>query len=155
MKNSIIIGFLIALHATTVLSQDNSKLKKQVVFVCEHGGARSTIASLYFNRMAKDRNLPYESIFRGITPDSSLSEKTKKGLTADGFDTKLLRPVMLDSSDITARTILISLDCKLAYYRPNQEWTGIPAISKDYDEARDEIVKKLTVLINDLQQKNK
>jgi len=53
--------------------------KTTVIFVCEHGGARSTIASLYFNKMALDNHLPYQAIFRGLTPDPIITQETEKG----------------------------------------------------------------------------
>jgi hypothetical protein len=39
-----------------------------VIFVCEHGAAKSVIATAYFNKMAADRHLPYRAAFRGVNP---------------------------------------------------------------------------------------
>jgi arsenate reductase (thioredoxin) len=156
MKAIITIGAivsLVVLPATITFCQPIAKSKTRVVFVCEHGGARSTIASLYFNKMAKENNLPYESVFRAIVPDSTISPETKKGLLADGFDSEQLVPAALTSNDIT-NAILISIDCRVTSSQPDQEWTGIPAIRQDYKLARNEIVRKLTGLINELKKKN-
>ena len=103
--------FLWAMSLSTIgLSQNEQKTT--IVFVCEHGAARSTIASLYFNKMARERHLQYHSVFQALTPDSTISQGTKKGLTADGFETTTLTPVALNTKDIGPYTLLISLDCK-------------------------------------------
>ncbi len=81
MKNKFEIGaflFLCILFIPmSALTQDEKKTT--IVFVCEHGGARSTIASLYFNKMAAYNHLPYRSIFRGLTPDPVITKETKEG----------------------------------------------------------------------------
>lgn len=147
-----LLFFRILFLSANGLSQ--SKQTATIVFVCEHGGARSAIASVYFNKMAKEQNLQYRSIFRGITPDSTISQATRRGLDADGFETAALSPVALTSNDIGPSTLLISLDCKPpTSYHTTKEWSGIPAISTDYAVARDEIVKHLNQLIGELKTK--
>ncbi|MGH9334858.1 MAG: hypothetical protein ACRD21_14045, partial [Vicinamibacteria bacterium] len=42
---------------------------RTVVFVCEHGAAKSVIAAAHFNRLAKERELPFRAISRGTVPD--------------------------------------------------------------------------------------
>ena len=39
-----------------------------VVFVCEHGAAKSVVATAYFNKLAAERNLPFRATFRGTVP---------------------------------------------------------------------------------------
>ncbi len=125
--------------------------KKTIVFVCEHGGARSTIASLYFNKMAKENHLHYRSVFRALSPDSTISNETKNGLIKDGFETDVLFPVGLSAGDVHSSAMLISLDCKVpSSYHTDKTWNGIPAISEDYMAARNTIVKHLNELITEL-----
>src|SRR5882672_9870075 len=104
MKSILFLSIILAFNC-------RAQEKTIIVFVCEHGGARSTIASVYFNKMAKDYHLPYQSIFRGLTADSSITKETKKGLTEDGFATSGLSPVTLFEKDVTPNVLLISLDC--------------------------------------------
>ncbi len=128
--------------------------KTTVIFVCEHGGARSTIASLYFNKMALDNHLPYQAIFRGLTPDPIITQETEKGLIKDGFETASLSPIALSAKDITPNTLLISLDCTpSSSYQTYHAWGGIPAISEDYNAARNAIVKLLNELVIELKNK--
>ena len=128
--------------------------KTTVIFVCEHGGARSTIASLYFNKMALDNHLPYRSIFRGLTPDPVITKETKEGLIKDGFETTSLSPVALTTKDVTSNALVISLDCVApTTYQTYHTWNGIPAISENYDAARNAIVKLLNELVIELKNK--
>ena len=38
-----------------------------VIFVCEHGAAKSVIATACFNKLSAERGLPYRGTFRGTT----------------------------------------------------------------------------------------
>lgn len=144
---------LLLISATSVLSQD--KNKTTIIFVCEHGGARSAIASLYFNKMVRDHHLPYRSAFRGLTPDSVITKETRGGLMKDGFETASLTPIALSMQDVNTNTLLISLDCTIPTSYPRfRAWTGIPAISSDYELARREIVSHLDQLIVELKKRD-
>lgn len=152
MKNFMLEIFSILLFSTTIFAQGSEKTT--IVFVCEHGGARSTIASVYFNKMADDNHLSYRSIFRALTPDTAISKETRNGLIEDGFETRSLVPVALTPKDIGNNAMLISLDCTVpSYYNTDKSWNGIPAISNDYRTARDVLVKKLQELISELKNK--
>ncbi len=153
MKTKFKMSWLLFLgilsSSLTSWAQENKKTT--IVFVCEHGGARSTIASLYFNKMAKENHLQYQSVFRALSPDSTISKETKNGLIKDGFETTELFPVGLTAGDVHSSAILISLDCKVpSSYHTDKAWNGIPAISEDYGVARKAIVKHLNELITEL-----
>jgi arsenate reductase len=144
--------FGILFFATSTYAQGNEQ--KTIVFVCEHGGARSTIASVYFNKMARENHRSYHSVFRALTPDSAISKETKNGLIKDGFETASLVPVALTLKDVGNDVMLISLDCTMpSSYHADKSWNGIPAISNDYQAARNTIVKMLEELISELKSK--
>jgi hypothetical protein len=50
-----------------------SSAQLAIVFVCEHGAAKSVIATEYFNKLARERGLPYRPTFRGIDRQAELS----------------------------------------------------------------------------------
>ena len=54
--------------------------KQTVVFVCEHGAAKSVLAAAYFNRFAAQMGLDMQAVARGTKPDQELSPQTVKGL---------------------------------------------------------------------------
>src|SRR3569623_1908838 len=63
-----------------------------VIFVCEHGAAKSVIASEYFNKLAAERGLAVRSVARGADPQAALSVSAVKGLQADGLPPQLAAP---------------------------------------------------------------
>ena len=70
-----------------------------VVFVCEHGAAKSVIAAAYFNKLAGETGLRVRAIARGTNPDPQLSPITIAGLHADGPPTHSLRNCPLPTSN--------------------------------------------------------
>src|SRR6185436_6176974 len=60
-------------------------VSQTVVFVCEHGAAKSVIATAYFNKLAAERGLPYRATFRGTSPQEALSVRAVAGLKEDGI----------------------------------------------------------------------
>ena len=129
----------------------------EILFVCEHGAARSTIATAYFNKMAEEQGLNYRAVFRGTNPDSILMPVTIKGLTEDGFDISNWTPKLVSPTDINSASEIVTFDCNIpavdSSSKPLVKWNGIPPVSKDYKLARDQIVAKVQELIDDLAKK--
>src|SRR5690242_15420164 len=48
-----------------------------ILFVCEHGSAKSVIAAAHFKRLAEQRGLPHRAIARGINPDPEIPESSQ------------------------------------------------------------------------------
>jgi protein-tyrosine-phosphatase len=149
--------FSVAVLLNSAVAQEAHKelpSTRTVLFVCEHGAARSTIASAYFNKLAQHMKLKYQSVFRGTDPDSAITAATKRGLAEDGFDTEDLKPQLVVQRDIEGALQIVTFDCTLpnpdSLSTPLQRWDGIPPISKNYQVARDEIVKRVRALIAEL-----
>jgi arsenate reductase (thioredoxin) len=154
--------FLLIIISSVIQAQTKNikaKEKSTILFVCEHGAARSTIAALYFNKIAKEKRLNYTAVFRGTDPDTLLTPGTKKGLAEDGFDVSSLKPLLVTSSDINNAFRVVTFDCMLpekdSTPQTVAQWNGIPPISKDYKIARDQIVEKVEALISELPKKPK
>lgn len=127
--------------------------RKMILFVCEHGAARSAIAAAYFNKMAKERGLNYEAQFKGTDPQDSLTTGTRLGLAQDGFDVSKFKPALVTGLDVSNADRVITFDCQLpsgAHPKDVAQWDGIPPISKDYEAARDQIVSKINELLKQL-----
>src|SRR5262245_29533525 len=75
-----------------------------VIFVCEHGAAKSVIATAYFNKLAVDRGLPYRATFRGTSPPDDLSTRAIAGLRADGIVIPDGKPSAIASDDVERAT---------------------------------------------------
>jgi arsenate reductase (thioredoxin) len=138
-------------------SKPGSSATNTILFVCEHGAARSTIAAAYFNKLAKENGLNYEAIFRGTDPDSTLLTGAKQGLTRDGFDIEGWRPLPVTPENARKATVIITFDCKLPVdslpESSIQQWNGIPPISKDYEIAKNQILERVILLIRSLTKK--
>ena len=131
----------------------------EILFVCEHGAARSTIAAAYFNRLAEEQGLNYRAIFRATNPDSILMPAAIRGLTEDGFEISNWIPKLVSQTDINNASEIVTFDCHIpaadSSPKPRVNWNGIPPVSKDYNLARDQIVEKVQELIDDLAKKQK
>ena len=73
-----------------------------VVFVCEHGSAKSLVAASLFERMARERGVEARAISRGTAPDASVPPAVVEALRADGFDVAAFRPQALTGADVAA-----------------------------------------------------
>ena len=117
-----------------------------ILFVCEHGAAKSIIAAVYFNKLAKQTNSNVRAIARGTNPDSVLSPQTVAGLHADGLTPSESFPQKLSPEDMEYAQQIISF-CKLPQeYQNNievEQWDDVPPVSENYELARNAIVKRV------------
>ena len=124
-----------------------------IIFVCEHGAAKSILAAAHFNKMAREKNLRLTAIARGTHPDTELSVQTVDGLRAEGLIPTESTPVKLDGKELEFAQHVVSF-CALPeeYHRKGkvEYWKDVPAVSEDYEKARDAIVEHLKVLLHHL-----
>lgn len=121
-----------------------------IIFVCEHGAAKSVIAAAYFNKLAEERNSVVRAIARGTHPDSELSPKAMAGLHEDGLTPAESAPQKLSLADVESAQQIIAF-CELpAEYQSKasvEPWDGVPPVTEDYKRARDEIVERINQLL--------
>jgi protein-tyrosine-phosphatase len=124
-----------------------------IIFVCEHGAAKSIIAAAYFNQLAHQKSLHFKAVARGTNPDPELSLQTIQGLSKDGLISAESIPQQLLSDDIQSVERIISF-CELPVeYREKaivEDWNDVPPVSEDYDKARDAILEHIRDLINNI-----
>lgn len=125
-----------------------------VVFVCEHGAAKSIIAATYFNKLASQKNLDIHAVARATHPDEELSLKTITGLRTDGLTPSEATPQQLSRADIDSGQQIITF-CELPEEYQNKAtieyWERVPPVSENYEIARDEIIRRLHQLMNNMQ----
>ena len=126
---------------------------KIVIFVCEHGAAKSVIAATYLNKFAQEKGLRIQVLARGTSPDAGLSGYAVAGLLADGLIPNLFIPQKLSAEEVEAADRVIAF-CDLTDVDPVKNnieyWDSVPAVSEDYAKARDIIVAKVRAVIKDL-----
>ena len=121
-----------------------------IIFVCEHGAAKSIIAAAYFNKFAREKNLRFHAIARGTHPDSELSPITVAGLHDDGLTPNESVPQKLSLEETESAQQLIAF-CELPdEFQRNkniEQWNDVPPVSENYEKARDMIVAKLKAMM--------
>ncbi len=124
-----------------------------IVFVCEHGAAKSILAAAYFNRFAKARGLNLQAVARGTNPAGELSPQVIKGLLRDGLPPTEPTPQKLTPADMQSAQRLITF-CELPVEYQQQDiverWDDIPPVSQNYETARAAIVKRLNYFVNQI-----
>src|SRR5262245_18206237 len=60
--------------------------EKILIFVCQHGVVNSQMAAAYFNKVAKERGLPFTAVSRGIDLYRSIPVSIQDGLALDGLE---------------------------------------------------------------------
>ena len=127
-----------------------------VVFVCEHGAAKSVIATAYFNKLARERGLPYRATFRGTDPQAELSVSALKGLREDGIEIPDGTPSIIAPADVERATHVFAIGCTLPSSATASgkaaNWSDVPE-GEGYARTRDAIVKHVTALLDELQHK--
>jgi hypothetical protein len=153
MKNSIkLLALVVALqwgHPASAAG-DATSSKKTVVFVCLYGSGKSEVAAAHFNRMARERGLPYTAISRGIEPDPSIPVTVREGLRLDGLAPLDEVPRQLAASEAESAIEVVAFDAvpeELRGVAQVNYWPGFPKASKNYDAARDAILRRLEDLV--------
>jgi arsenate reductase len=150
---SIILSALI--FPGTMLSDSAKAVNKStVVFVCEHGSAKSVVAAAYFNHIAQQQALNLHAISRGTTPDLQTSPAVVEGLRKDQIGSPHAKPMKLTSAEASSALKVVTF-CELSHEikTENIEHWEVPPISEDYSKSRDAIVKKVQELIQRLRNK--
>jgi len=146
------LTYLITLTAMWAL-QTSARPAPAVVFVCEHGAAKSVIATAYFNKLAADRRLPFRATFRGTSPQDALSVRVVEGLKADGVAVPAGKPAAISDADVAAATHIFAIGCTLpdAARRSGKsaDWSDVPD-DRGYGPMRDAIVRHVEQLLADL-----
>ena len=122
-----------------------------VVFVCEHGAAKSVLAAAYFNQFAKGMGTNLRAVARGTNPDSELSPQTIKGLSDDGLTPSELVPQKLTEIEIqSAQRVVTFCELPVEYHGQTiiERWDDIPPVSQNYEQARDTIVARIHQMLD-------
>lgn len=152
MSKSLSLIFTTLMIGTTILLGQTQPQK--VVFVCEHGAAKSIIAKAEFERIAKEKGLSFEVVSRGTTPDAEIASGVRKNLLAEGTDLGLAKPLKISAKDLEGAVAVITFGPDLAEWMPRGaktlDWSATPSPGKDYKEARDYIRKQIEGLVGEI-----
>lgn len=124
-----------------------------IVFVCEHGAAKSVIATAFFNQLASERGLPHRATTRGTDLDPVFAPKVIAGLTTQGVTPPTGLPQILTANDLTGAQRLITFDVNPPVGLPaihRTEWNGTPSPSVNFEAASKDIEQRVRKLIDEL-----
>jgi protein-tyrosine-phosphatase len=144
---------LSALALVLALYQPQTGPSPAVVFDCEHGAAKSLIATAYFNELAAERGLKARATFRGVDPQDDLSVRAIAGLQADGLEVPDGRPTAIGAADVAGATHIFAIGCTLPTMATAtgkaQSWDDVPD-EQGYAPMRDAIVRHVKALLDGL-----
>jgi arsenate reductase (thioredoxin) len=126
----------------------------RVLFVCLHGAAKSVIAAEYLRLLAARRGIRIETSAAGVEPDVEIPPTVVSSLLAEGVDVRGRQPIAVQREMLERADRVVSFGCDLSDVAPGgavvTEWMDVPAVSDGYITARDEIVRRVTLLLDDL-----
>jgi protein-tyrosine-phosphatase len=131
---------------------------KTIVFVCLHGSVKSQMAAAHFNRIARERGLPYTAISRGISTDASIPTRIRDGLNLDGLAPLDDVPQPLVPTEAEHAIEVVAFDAVPGDRRgvaAVNYWSDVPPATKNYDAARDAIVRHIENLIPALERRGR
>lgn len=120
-----------------------------VLFVCEHGSAKSVVAAAHFNRIAAERGLPFRAISRGTAPDPEMAPAAVKGLLGDGLKPADPAPAKLTQADLDSAVRVVTfcdLPPDLEAATSVQRWE-VPPVSTEYARSRDAMLERMEPLL--------
>ena len=134
---------------TTAPRAEEAAAEKTVVFVCLHGVVNSQMAAAYFNKVARERGLPYTAVSRGIDMYWTIPVRIQDGLALDGLEPANV-PNALNANEASHASRVLAFDPIPAERRGDADvtyWPGVPLGIQDYEGARDEIARRVDALI--------
>jgi len=122
-----------------------------IVFVCEHGAAKSVIAAAYFNKLAREENLSLHAIARGTHPDQEFSPIAVAGLHEDQLTPTETVPQKLSLDDLETAERIVSFCALPSEFQQKvkiEQWNDIPPVGENYERARNAIIQRIQKLLN-------
>ncbi len=159
----LFLATVLTFNACTNMQEQNAKQMKEaenqkpiVLFVCEHGSAKSVVAAAHFNKLARERNLNVRAISRGTNPDEEMPLKITQGLETEGLTAGEPKPKMLSKDDVAGASRVVTF-CDLPegfnQLAPVEQWNDVPPISEDYEKSRDVMLVHINQLLDDIKSK--
>lgn len=150
------LAILLSSSSANAQNEGDKEKREQIpviVFVCEHGAAKSIVAAAHFNKLAGERGLNFRAIARGTNPDNEVAPKVVEWLRADGLVSGESAPKKISAEDLAGAVRVITFCALPDDYAAGvkvDSWDGVPSMSEDYDKARDWLVDRINGLLKEL-----
>lgn len=148
--------FAVSIYGQTQDAGNKTEQASVIIFVCEHGAAKSILSAAIFNKLAGERGLKIRAIARGTNPDPEISPKVAAGLQDDRLASSESAPKKISKADLVGARRVITF-CALPDDYPGsiqvENWDAfLPAID-DYGKARDKLAERIGRLLEELKSK--
>ena len=122
---------------------------KEILFLCQHGGAKSVIAVSHFNRLAAERGLPFVAAAAAAEdPYEAVPAPVADHLQRDGFDVRAFKPHQVTPDQIGAAARVVTIGCSVPGV--HERWDDVPAASEDLEGSVAAIRRHVEALAEDL-----
>ena len=135
-----------------LMTAPEAKPAGTILFVCEHGSAKSVVAAAHFNQIAASRGLPFRAISRGTVPDAEMAPAAVEGLLGDGLKPDEPAPTKLEQRDLDDAVRVVTfcaLPPELQARSPTEQWE-VPPVSTEYAASREAMLVKIERLLLEL-----
>lgn len=154
----VIVGLLSVLGSAQGTAPQSPMTSQTVLFVCEHGAAKSVIAAAHFNKIAKERGLPYRAVARGTAPDAAIPAGVRKGLEQAGLELSIEKPVLVGQADVNGANRVVTFEIALpgnisSGKAAPTDWRAVPSVSADFGVASADIKRRVEALIDEFSKK--
>lgn len=142
----------LALILGALMSAPEPKPAGTILFICEHGSAKSVVAAAHFNQLAAARGLPFRALSRGTKPDTEMAPAAVEGLRGDGLKPDDPAPLKLEQADLDAAVRVVTfcaLPPGLQARSPVEPWE-VPPVSTEYAASRDAMLMRIERLLHEL-----
>ena len=142
----------VALIVGALMTAPEPKPAGTILFVCEHGSAKSVVAAAHFNRIAAARGLPFRAISRGTVPDAEMAPAAVEGLLGDGLKPGDPAPTKLEQPDLDSAVRVVTfcaLPPGLQARSPVEQWE-VPPVSTEYAASREAMLVQIERLLREL-----
>jgi protein-tyrosine-phosphatase len=153
---SVMLGVVVAVMAQLAQPTESRPERGSVIFVCEHGSAKSLMAQEWFNRRARERGLSVRAVSFGRTPDAAVPDFIVAALRRDGFDVRAFVPRRAEAAALQGASQIVAIGLQPSALPvgpavPVETWDDIPPASEQYEAARDALKARIEALLTRLE----
>jgi protein-tyrosine-phosphatase len=159
VRHTVWMAIMVFTLSVNGQAQDAGKQAEQtpvVIFVCEHGAAKSILSAAIFNKLARERGLNLRAIARGTNPDPEISPKVAAGLRADELAPSEPSPKKISKADLVGARRVVTF-CALPNDYPGsikvENWDPVLPAIEDYGKARNKLTERIGLLLEELKPK--
>ena len=130
--------------------------KRVVLFLCQHGGAKSVMAAAYFDQLANDLSLPLRAV-AAASEDAyaDVPSPVADFMAQEGLSVRDFKPRQVRRDDLATAERVVSIGCELGTLNLQdadvRRWDDVPMASVDVVASASAIRKHVEELIDEIE----